>query len=214
MKQLSREGFDVIGRYPGSTKIGVDVAGENIFGLNRTQGFGVAGIGRTRHFGGSELRPHVAGKIRIGGLPVFRFRVVKDQIAQLGNHLLFGLAIQLGNERHINLAALIQRYKQSFIGTTDVRDRRSPANYVPEHDGGFGRLARAFVVILQGHDQHGVRVFPEFHEVGHSADSAAVGGFSEGRLIDRAVGKVKQVISAVQFPARLIAVRLRPALVL
>ena len=56
------------------------------------------------------------------------------------------------------------------------------------HDGGLGRLAGHLVVVLQRHDQHGVRVFAEFHEVGHAADDAAVGGLAEGGLVDRAVG--------------------------
>ena len=70
------------------------------------------------------------------------------------------------------------------------------------HDGGLGRLARHFVVILQRHDQHGVRVFPELHEVGHAADDAAVGGFAERRLVDRAVGRDELVIGPVQIAAR------------
>ena len=71
-----------------------------------------------------------------------------------------------------------------------------------------------FVVVLQGHDEHGVRVFPEFHEVGHPADDAAVGGFAERRLVDRAVGGDEPVVGPIQFPARVVAVGLGPAFVL
>ena len=53
-------------------------------------------------------------------------------------------------------------------------------------------FARDLVVVLQGHDQHGVRVFPELHEVGHAADDAAVGGLAEGGLVDRAVAATKR----------------------
>ncbi len=81
-----------------------------------------------------------------------------------------------------------------------MRDGRRLSHHVLGHDGGFGRLPRNFVVILQGHDQHRVRVFPEFHEIGHSADHAAVGRFPERRLVDRAVGNVKLVIRTAQFP--------------
>ena len=70
------------------------------------------------------------------------------------------------------------------------------------------------VVVLQGHDQHGVRVFAELDEVGHPADDAAVGGLAEGGLVDRAVGAGEAVIGPVEFPACLVAVALGPALVL
>ena len=164
--------------------------------------------------GGGELGPDVAREIGIGGLPGFRFRVVEDQIAQFGDDLLLGLAVERGDERQVHRAALVQRDQQSFLGAADVRDGRGLADHVLEHDGGFGRLARHLVVILQGHDQHGVRVFPEFHEVGHAADDAAVGGFAEGRLVDRAIGGDELVIGPVQFPAGVVAVRLGPAFVL
>jgi len=46
---------------------------------------------------------------------------------------------------------------------------------------------RHFVVILQGHDEHGIRVFLEFYDVGRPADDIAVGRLAERRLVDRAV---------------------------
>ena len=42
----------------------------------------------------------------------------------------------------------------------------------------------------------------------------AVGGFAEGRLVDRAVGGDEAVVGAVQLAAGVVAVRLGPALVL
>ena len=88
------------------------------------------------------------------------------------------------------------------------------ADHVLGHDGGLGRLAGHLVVVLQRHDQHGVRVFPELHQVGHAADDAAVGGLAEGGLVDRAVGGDEPVVGPVQFAACLVAVRLGPAFVL
>ena len=64
------------------------------------------------------------------------------------------------------------------------------------------------------HDQHGVGVFAEFHQVGHPADDVAVGGLAEGGLVDRAVGDDEAVIGPVEFAAGVVAVRLGPALVL
>ena len=95
-----------------------------------------------------------------------------------------------------------------------MRDGRVLAHHVLLHDGGFGRLAGHLVVILQRHDQHGVRVFPELHQVGHAADDGAVGGLAEGGLVDRAVGGGEAVVGPVEFPAGLDAVRLGPAFVL
>ena len=139
---------------------------------------------------------------------------MKDQVAQLVDHLLLGLGIERGDERQVHRAALIQRDEQPLLGAPDVRDGRGLADHVLDHDGGFGRLPRALVVILQRHDQHGVRVFPELHEVGHAADDAAVGGLTERRLVDRAISGHELVVGPAEFPACLFAVRLGPALVL
>ena len=103
------------------------------------------------------------------------------------------------DERQIDRAALVEGDEQPFLGAPDLRDGRRLADHVLGHDGGLGRLAGHLVVILQRHDQHGVRVFPEFDEVGHAADDAAVGGFAEGGLVDRAVGADEAVIGPVEF---------------
>ena len=95
-----------------------------------------------------------------------------------------------------------------------MRDGRGFADHVLVHDGGFGRLAGHLVVIFQRHDQHGVRVFAEFDQVGHAADDAAVFGLAEGGLVDRAVGGDEAVIGPVEFAAGLVAVRFGPAFVL
>ncbi len=116
--------------------------------------------------------------------------------------------------RQVHRAALVERHEQSFLGAADVRDGRRLADHVLGHDRGLGRLARHLVVILQRHDQHGVRVFLEFHEIGHAADDAAVGGFAERRLVDRAVSVDEPVIGPVEFAACLVAVRVGPAFVL
>jgi len=92
--------------------------------------------------------------------------------------------------------------------------RRVLAHHVLQHDGGFGGLAGHLVVFLQRHDEHGVRVFLEFDDIGHSPYHVAVGGFREGGLVDRAVSSGEAVIGPVEFAAALVAVFLRPAIVL
>ena len=84
-EQIGGERLDVGRRYPRCPEVGVDVAGQHVLGLHRSQGLGVAGVGRAGGLGGGELRPHVAGEVGVGGLPVLRFRVVVDQVAQLGD---------------------------------------------------------------------------------------------------------------------------------
>ena len=74
-----------------------------------------------------------------------------------------------------------------FLGAGDRGDGRVLADHVLFHDGGFFRLAGHLVVLFQRHDQHGVGVFAELHQIGHAADDRAVGGFAEGGLVDRAV---------------------------
>jgi hypothetical protein len=81
------------------------------------------------------------------------------------------------------LAPLVEGNEQPFLGALDVRDGRGLADHVLVHDGSFGGLAGDLVVVLQGHDQHRVRVLPEFHQVGHAADDAAVGGLAEVVLL-------------------------------
>ena len=88
MEQVGGEGLDVGFRYPRGAEIGVDVAGQHVLGLHGPQGLGIAGIVRAGMLGGGELGPDVAGEIGVGGLPGLRFRVVEDQVAQLGDDLL------------------------------------------------------------------------------------------------------------------------------
>ena len=89
MEQLGGECLDVALRYPRCAEIGVDVAGQHVLGLHGPQGLDIAGIVRAGMLGGGELGPDVAGEIGVGGLPGFRFRVGKDQVAQLGDDLCF-----------------------------------------------------------------------------------------------------------------------------
>ena len=49
----------------------------------------------------------------------------------------------------------------------------APAHHVLRHDGGLRRLAGGLVVVLEGHDEHGVRVLAELHQVRHPADDRA-----------------------------------------
>ena len=147
-------------------------------------------------------------------MPGSGFRVRKDQVAQLGDNLCFRLAVEGSDERQVHGAALVEGNQQSFLGAADVRDGRGFADHVLLHDGGLGRLSRHLVIVFEGHDQHGVRVFPEFHKIGHAADDAAVGGFAERRLVDRAIGRDELVIGPIQIAARVAAVLLGPAFVL
>ena len=96
---------------------------------------------------------------------------------------------------------------------TVVRGGAAP-DHVVVHDGRFLGQARALVVVLQGHDQHGVRIVAERHEVRHAPDGGAVRGGGEGRLVDRAVRRDEAVIDAIERPAGLLPLRLGPALVL
>jgi len=89
-----------------------------------------------------------------------------------------------------------------------------PPHYVVVHDGRLLGQARALVVVLQGHDQHGVRIVAERHEVRHAPDGRAVRGGGQGRLVNRAVGRHEAVIDAIECPAGLLPLRLGPALVL
>ncbi len=59
---------------------------------------------------------------------------------------------------------------------------------------------------FQRHDQHRIRVFPEFHQIRQAANDAAVRSLPERRLVDRTVITVKLVTGMDQFPACLVAV--------
>ena len=159
VEQVGGECLDVALRYPRCAEIGVDVAGQHVLGLHGSQGVDIAGILRAGAFGGGELGPDVAGEIGVGGLPGSGFRVGEDQVAQLGDDLCFRLAVEGADERQIDRAALVEGDEQPFLGAADVRDGRGLADHVLGHDGGLGRLAGHLVVILQRHDEHGVRVF-------------------------------------------------------
>ena len=74
----------------------------------------------------------------------------------------------------IDDAALVEGDQQPFLGALDGRARRVAPDHVLVHDGGLLGQARALVIVLQGHDQHGVRIVAELHEVGHAPDRGAV----------------------------------------
>ena len=100
----------------GAPRFGVDVAGQHVLGLHGPQGLGVAGVSRAGTLGGGELGPDIAGEIGVGRLPGLRFRVAEDQVAQFGDDLLFGLAVEGGDERQVDRAALVEGDQQSFLG--------------------------------------------------------------------------------------------------
>ena len=205
---------DVAFRYPRGAEIGVDVAGEHVLGLHGGQRLGVSGVGRAGLLGFGQLRPDVAREIRVGGLPGFRFRVVVDEVAELRDDPLLGLAVERGDVGQVDGAAVVERDEQPLLGAVHRGDGRRAADHVLLHDGRLRRLAGHLVVVFERHDQHGVRVLAEFHEVGHAADDRAVAGLAEGGLVDRAVGGDEEVVGAVQVPAGVVAVLLGPALVL
>ena len=107
-EQIGGERLDVGRRYPRRTEIGVDVAGQHVFGLHCRQRLGVAGVCRPGRLGGFELFPHVARQIGVGGLPVLRFRVAVDQVAQFGDDGVLGLAVELRDIRQVDAARAVE----------------------------------------------------------------------------------------------------------
>ena len=156
----------------------------------------------------------IAGQVGIGGFPFAGFGVFENQVAQFGFDLFFGLAIEFGDVVEIDAAMLVERDEQPLLGALHPCDRRGLANHVPRHDGSFCGLAGHFVIVLKRHDKHGIRVFLKLHDVGHPADDAAIGGFAERGLVDRAVGAGKAVVGSVQFAAGIGAMFVGPAFVL
>ena len=115
-EQLGGECLDVRYRYPRGAEPGVDVARQHVLGLHGPQGLGVAGVSRAGSLGGGEFGPDVAGEIGVGRLPGLRFRVAEDQVAQFGDDLLLGLAVEGGDVRQVHRAALVEGYEQPFLG--------------------------------------------------------------------------------------------------
>ena len=214
MEEIGGKRLDVRFRYPRRAEIGVDVAGQHVLRLHFAQRLGVAGILRAGALGGGELLADVAGEIRVGGLPGLGFGVAVDEIAQLGDDLLLGLAVERGDERQVHCTLAVEGNEQPLLGGCDGCDGRRAADDVLVHDGRLGGLARHLVIVFQRHDEHRVGVLAEFHQIGHAADDGAFGGLAEGGLVDGAVGTHKQVIGAVERLSCVVAVGLGPALVL
>ena len=206
--------MNVLGRNPRCPEIGVDVPRQHVFGLDDGQRLGVAFEGRSRVAGVGEFVADIAREIGVGGFPFVGFGIAEDQVAQFLNDLFFRLAVQLCDEVGVNTAVLVERNQQSLLGRIHAGDRGMPADHVFDQDRTLGRLAGDLVVILERHHQHGVGVFPELHEVGHSANDRTVGGFAEGGFVDRSVFGSEAVIGQVQFSTGFPAIRLGPALVL
>ena len=119
VEQVGGEGLDVAFGNPRRAEIGVDVAGQHVLRLHVSQGLGVAGEGGAGGFRRGELGPHVAGEVGVGRLPGLRFRVGVDQVAQLGDDRVLGLAVERADERQIDRAALVEGGEQPFLGAGD-----------------------------------------------------------------------------------------------
>ena len=213
-KEVGGEGLDIRLRDPGGAQVGVDIAGEHVLGLHQAQGLSIAGIGGAGALGGRELGAHVAREIDIGGVPDLGVGVLIDEVAQLGDDLPDGRRIERRDIRQINDAPLVQGDQQPFLGALHGRSWRVAPDHVVVHDGRFLGQARALVIVLQGHDQHGVRIVAERHEVRHAPDGGAIRGGRQRRLVDRAVGRHEAVVDAGERPAGLLALPFGPALVL
>ena len=214
LEEMSGEGLYIRFGNPRRAEPGVDVARQHVLGLDRSQSLDVARVQRTGLFGKRQLVPHIAGKIRIGGLPGPRLRIGKNEVAKFGDHVLAFLAVKLADEGQIDGAAFVERHQQALLGAGNRRHRRITAHHVLAHDGGLGGLAGFLVVDLQRHDQHGVGVFAELDQIGHTANETAVSGLAQGGLVDGSVGQVEAIISPIELTAGLAAVFLRPTLIL
>ena len=178
-----REGLDVRLGDPGRAQVGVDVAGQHVLGLDQAQGLDIAGIGGAGTLGGGQLGAHVAGEIHIRRVPDLGVRVLVDEVAQLGDDLADWGSIQRGDEGQIHDAPLVEGDQQPFLGALHGRPWRVAPDHVVVQDGGLLGQARALVIVLQGHDQHGVRIVAERHEVRHAPDRGAVRGGREVVLL-------------------------------
>ena len=94
--------------------------------------------------GGGELGPDVAGEIGVGGLPGLRFRVVEDQVAQLGDDLRPRACRRASamNGRSTAPRWLRETSNPSSALRTCVMGGVLPTTSLC-HDGGLGRLARS-----------------------------------------------------------------------
>ena len=170
-------------------QVGVDVAGQHVLGLDQAQGLDIAGIGGAGTLGGRQLGAHVAREIDIRRLPDLGVGVLVDEVAQLGDDLADWGLVERGDEGQVHHAALVEGDQQPFLGALHGRPWRVAPDHVVVQDGRLLGQARALVIVLQGHDQHGVRIVAERHEVGHAPDRGAVRGGREGRLVDGAIGR-------------------------
>jgi hypothetical protein len=116
--------------------------------------------------------------------------------------------------RQIDRAALIEGDQQAVLGALHGCDGRAAADHILVHDGGFLGRAGGLVIMLQGHDQHGVRIIAELDQIGHAPDHCTVGRDRKSCLIDGSVSGGKPVIQAAELPARLVPVGFRPVLIL
>jgi hypothetical protein len=122
--------------------------------------------------------------------------------------------IQHGNEGQVHHAALVQGDQESLLGALDGGPWRVASDHIVVQDSRLLGQARALVIVLQGHDQHGIRIVAEHHEVRHTPDRGAVRRGREGRFVDGAVGRHKAIVDAVKGPAGLLALHRRPTFVL
>jgi hypothetical protein len=73
---------------------------------------------------------------------------------------------------------------------------------------------RLLVVLLEGHNEHGVGVVAELHEVRHPPGDGAVLPGGDGGFVDGAIPGHERVIGAVQLPTSLVPLPRWPIFVL
>ena len=91
---------------------------------------------------------------------------MENQVAQLGNDLVLGLAVECGNERQFHSAPLVEGNEQPFLGTLDVGNGRYLAHHVFGHNGRQGGFPSHLVVVLKRHDKHRVGVLANLTRLG------------------------------------------------
>ena len=144
-----------------------------------------------------------------------RFRVVVDQVAQLGDDRLLGLAVERGDvaaDRPSPRA--VERDQQAFLGGGDVRDGGLLPTTSRSRIGALAALpvtssysSSAMTSMASGSSRNLTRFGMRRMTVPSVVSR-------ERGLVDRAVGGDEAVVGAIQFAAGVLAVAVRPAFVL
>ncbi|HET6879195.1 MAG TPA: hypothetical protein VFI31_03505 [Pirellulales bacterium] len=101
--------------------------------MHGLQGLDVAGIDRLGGFGLLQRLSHVAGKIDVGRLPGVGLRVAVDKVAQFLDDAILQLAVALADIGQVNLAALVERHQQFFLGAINGGDFGRKADHILFH---------------------------------------------------------------------------------